>query len=307
MDFGVGDILGIGSAVGSLIGGFRGSSAAKKAAQQQISALQGGQDYLNSLYSPFINRLTNMKMYHIPEQLLYQQPDYHDITQYTPYREYTPFQPTMAQLEQTPGYQWALDQGLRGTQNNLTKQGLGKSGPAVQAAGKYAQGLASQTYQQQYGNYVNDYNMGLGSHIQNWQNLVQGQQLDNTLKAARQKVQLENILAANGQALQAMGIGGNALNALGNSMTGLYTGIGNAGAAGTIGSTNQSNMGLMNFLSGLQGTNLLNARGFGGTPLFSIGGGSAGGGNSLTGGWLNSDAINSHAKIAQNSSFNWGE
>ena len=41
------------------------------------------------------------------------------------------FQPTMAQLEQTPGYQFSLDQGLKATQNSYAGQGLGASGAAM--------------------------------------------------------------------------------------------------------------------------------------------------------------------------------
>lgn len=76
------------------------------------------------------------------------------------------FNPTMAQLEQTPGYQWALDQGLKGTQNSYAAKGLGSSGAAMKGAAEYAQGLASNTYQQQLQNYMaqnlQKYNMLMG-------------------------------------------------------------------------------------------------------------------------------------------------
>lgn len=77
-----------------------------------------------------------------------------------------PFNPTMAQLEQTPGYQFTLNQGLRATQNAATSMGLGQSGPAIAAAGDYATGLASQTYQQNFNNYW--------SNNQNLYNMVAG-------------------------------------------------------------------------------------------------------------------------------------
>lgn len=84
-----------------------------------------------------------------------------------------PFQPTMTELEATPGYQFTLNQGLKATQNAATSMGLGQSGPAIAAAGDYAAGLASTTYQQQFGNYwtnnLNLYNMvsGLATMGQN--------------------------------------------------------------------------------------------------------------------------------------------
>lgn len=67
----------------------------------------------------------------------------------------SPFNPTMQQLEQTPGYQFTLDQGLKGVQNSYAAKGLGSSGAAMKGAGDYASGLASNTYQQQFQNYWN--------------------------------------------------------------------------------------------------------------------------------------------------------
>lgn len=62
------------------------------------------------------------------------------------------FDPTMQELENTPGYQFALDQGLKGTNNALVAKGLANSGAALKGAAGYAQGLASTTYQQAFNN-----------------------------------------------------------------------------------------------------------------------------------------------------------
>lgn len=59
-----------------------------------------------------------------------------------------------AALEQTPGYQFNLYQGLKGLQNSYAAQGLGSSGAAVKGAEQYATGLADSTYQNQYNNAV---------------------------------------------------------------------------------------------------------------------------------------------------------
>lgn len=83
------------------------------------------------------------------------------------------FQPTMAQLAATPGYQFSLQQGLEATQNSYAAQGLGASGAAQKGAANYAEGLAGTTYQQQFGNYLAQnqqiYNMlgGLNSQGEN--------------------------------------------------------------------------------------------------------------------------------------------
>lgn len=57
----------------------------------------------------------------------------------------TPFK---SQFQQTPGYQFQVDQGEKGVVNNMRALGLGGSGAALKALTKYRTGLADQTYQQ---------------------------------------------------------------------------------------------------------------------------------------------------------------
>lgn len=57
-----------------------------------------------------------------------------------------------ATLEQTPGYQFNLAQGLKATQNAAAARGLGVSGAALKGASTYATGLADSTYQNQFNN-----------------------------------------------------------------------------------------------------------------------------------------------------------
>lgn len=64
-----------------------------------------------------------------------------------------PFNPDMATLAATPGYQFTRQQGLESTQNSFAAQGLGASGAAAKGAANYAENLASTTYQQQFNNY----------------------------------------------------------------------------------------------------------------------------------------------------------
>lgn len=61
----------------------------------------------------------------------------------------------------SPGYQFSLDQGEKSINNSLVAQGRGLSGAAVKAGTTYAQGLASQNYN----DYVNQLmqQAGLGS------------------------------------------------------------------------------------------------------------------------------------------------
>jgi len=55
-----------------------------------------------------------------------------------------------ARLEQTPGYQFALQQGLKSTQANAAARGLGVSGASLKGAATYATGLADQTFENRF-------------------------------------------------------------------------------------------------------------------------------------------------------------
>ena len=119
------------------------------------------------------------------------------------------FAPTMAQLEQTPGYQWAREQALGAMTNSAAAKGLGTSGNLVQGLGTTATGLASQTFNDQLKNYM-------AQNLQAYNMLMGPSELGG--RAAGQVAQ-----AATG---------------LGGQMIGAYTNLGNTYGAGTMGSAN---------------------------------------------------------------------
>ena len=57
---------------------------------------------------------------------------------------------TQSALEQTPGYQFDLAQGLKATQSAAAARGLGVSGASMKGAATFATGLANKTYQDQF-------------------------------------------------------------------------------------------------------------------------------------------------------------
>jgi len=119
------------------------------------------------------------------------------------------FQPTQAQLEQTPGYQWAKQQTLGAMTNAGAAKGIGLSGNLLQQVGGAATGLASQTFQQQLANYM-----------------AQNQQAYNMLMGPSQL----GGTAAGQVAQAASGLGGQLINA--------NTNIGNTLGAGVMGGAN---------------------------------------------------------------------
>jgi hypothetical protein len=121
----------------------------------------------------------------------------------------TPFAPTIAQLQQTPGYQFIMDQGLKSTQNSYASKGLASSGAAMKGAADYASGLAGSTYQQQFQNYWNQ--------NQNIYNMLTGQASQGLTAATSltgQNSSLTNTLSGN-------------TTGLGNAQAGAYNAMGN--------------------------------------------------------------------------------
>jgi hypothetical protein len=53
-------------------------------------------------------------------------------------------------LQNLPGYQWDLSQGLQATQSSAAARGLGNSGAALSGAATFANGLADNTLNSQY-------------------------------------------------------------------------------------------------------------------------------------------------------------
>lgn len=138
-----------------------------------------------------------------------------------------PFSFNPSDLEKYPGYQFALQQGMRGVNASAAAKGLGVSAGNIRGAADYASGLASQTYgnaynqalgtyQTNYGNALNTFNTNYTSAAQNANRLaglVQTGQNSATQTAA--------------QGLTATGIAGN-----------FATSGAAATAAGTVGAAN---------------------------------------------------------------------
>lgn len=141
------------------------------------------------------------------------------------------FDPTQQQLEQTPGYQFALQQGQKGIDNAMSAKGLNLSGAQMKGLENFNTGLASQTYQQQYQNALQNFQTNYGLSADQY-NRIAG----------------------------LIGLGQNAAAGVGNAglqtastMGNFMTSGANARAAGTVGSANAWNSGL----SGLGGNALL--------------------------------------------------
>lgn len=142
----------------------------------------------------------------------------------------SPIRMDQSTLENTPGYQFNLTQGLKSVQNSAAARGLGTSGAALKGAASYATGLADSTYQQQFNNEL--------ASRQNAYNMLSG------------VAQLgENAAAQTGAygTQTATSIGNQAVTTAGNIGNNIIQG-GNAQAAGYLGAANSFNNGINNYL-----------------------------------------------------------
>lgn len=155
-------------------------------------------------------------------------------------------------LQQTPGYQWQLGQGLNAVQASAAARGLGVSGSSLKGAATYATGLADSNYQSQFNNaqtaYQDVINQGYGQV--NLANTAQNMQQ----QAYNQYANIANLgqSAASGaaQAGTTQATQANQALSTGAQQYGTYTTqAGQAQAAGTTGASNALTSGVNNYLS----------------------------------------------------------
>jgi hypothetical protein len=218
------------SAGGSLLGGICGASASEQASSQQVAAEEQALQFQQQVYQANTQNLTPYMQTGTAALPLYAQTATNIATQAP-----MVWSPTGAQLAETPGYQFTLGQALGVTKNALSAIGTGAAGttgPGPQSVGPMttadyatlntATGLASQTYNQQYQNWLAQQGLTL-------------QQQQQQLSASGAPVQT-GLQAAGALA----GVGVQSANQIGTT----YSNIGSTQAAGTVGTANALTSGL---------------------------------------------------------------
>ncbi len=168
-------------------------------------------------------------------------PDYIALAQ-----QNLPGRMTQAELEQTPGYQFDLSQGLKAVQSAAAARGLGVSGASLKGAATYATGLANKTYLDQFG--VSQ------KRFEDLVNLNQGQQ--GNVQNAFNRLSGIATLGANAAA----GLGTQGTSAA-NSAGGFLNKSGEAQAAGTTGVQNALTGGANSYLAQQNFNTLMNRYG----------------------------------------------
>lgn len=139
------------SAIGNIIGDITGTNqqanAAVQAAQIQANAANNASQLLQQNLSPYMN---------VGTQSL---PQYLNLLGLG-----SGGQAGMQQaLQNMPGYQFALQQGLKGAANSASGSGLNLSGAQQKGLANYATGLAQQNYQNYLGNLQSAVGLGQNS------------------------------------------------------------------------------------------------------------------------------------------------
>ena len=168
---------------------------------------------------------------------------------YTPYREFTGV--TAENVEQTPGYQFVRDAGLRAVSNNNSASGLAGSGAQAAGAASYATGLAENTYNSQVQNNLAEYMAGLEGHVRNFETGFNADQTGLTNMYNR-------IMGVTQVGQGAVAQQANAGNILSGQIGQNLTGAANANAAGTIGTANAIAGGLNTAFGGISNALVMN-------------------------------------------------
>jgi hypothetical protein len=161
-------------------------------------------------------------------------------------------QPSVSQVENTPGYQFELQQGLNAVNRSAAAQGGALSGGDIKAADSYANGLAGTNYQQAFSNYET-------AQQNSFQNLMQASNAGQT--------------ASTQQGLNTINTG--EYNATSNNQA-------NEFAAGANNNASQYSATMNNNAADQTATNTNNAAIYGGNALLTGAGFSAAGSNAGT-------------------------
>lgn len=238
---GIAGLIGGGlSAIGSIAGAREGARAQERQTQLALDQQRQSQQQATNILSPYVNAGQQM----LPQLQQFIDPNQEGGGLNLLMRMLQPGADQTALLEQTPGYQFNLNQGLRASNNALAARGLGGSGgAAAKGAANYASGLAGNTWQSIVQGLQNAFTSGSGA-MQNYANM--GANAGNTLAGGI--MNMGNSMANN-------------MTGLGNAQAGAYTQMGNA--LGGFG----NNLGQYGMMQNLMGSSAL------GGSMYGNGGG----------------------------------
>jgi len=182
----------ISNAIGSLFGTTQQADAATLASQQQAQSQAAAQAALQKNLAPY-SQIGTAVLPQLLKSLGYN--GTFDSSGNISGITGSGFQFNPTDLQNTPGYQFTLNQGLQGVNNQMSSQGLLGSGAQQKAIANYTTGLAQNTYNQQYQNALSQYMTNAGQ-LGNLLNLGQNAAAGIGQGAYNSNVNAGNALAA---------------------------------------------------------------------------------------------------------------
>lgn len=193
-------------AIGTGINAYSANKAAKTAAKGQREALARQEE----LQAPFREAGLTSQNRLLDYMGLGKDPNVEGFGKYA--RDFS-----MADFQEDPGYQFRLKEGLKDLDRKMAKRGGFLSGNAIRAGQEYAQGMASQEYQ----NAFNRYQTNRSNQLNPLQSLMGAGQTSTNYLSDASRAGITG--AADARASGYLGVG-NALNQGINSMTNYYQG-----------------------------------------------------------------------------------
>lgn len=202
----------------------------------------------------------------------------------------TPYSVQPFNFQQSPGYQFALNQGLDAVTNKASAIGGLQGGNTLKALTDYATGSASQDYQQQFADYLSQQNLGLSSQSQGFNQALAGQGANFNQNLSIQDLmnavagqnfsQLQTIAGSGQNAAANLGaLGAQNATAIGNDLTGAA----NATSAAQVAAANATAGGINSGIGNITQLQLLQLLGGGGNlGSFTSGANASGAGGVLT-------------------------
>jgi hypothetical protein len=236
----LGGLMAGGQAIGGIAGAIASNAASKRqvaAADKAMGAISTSYDKAQGYQQPYataglqgLGQLQNNN-YNVATPGIYQ-----------PGEQQPQYQADQFNYQQSPGYNFALQQGQNAVTTSAAGRGAALSGATLKALSKFGTGLAQQDYGNEFNRYMQgrqqnaaEYNTQLGQYNTN-RTFGAGQQQQDYLNRNQQSTQ------GYGRAFDLAGIGQSAANNLGtmatnygDSLAGLYGQRGNAQAAGIMG------------------------------------------------------------------------
>jgi hypothetical protein len=194
----------------SLVGGFMGASASRSAARQQMQAIREGRAELGRAYN-------EAKGYYTP----YQEAGSEGLNALRGLMNYKQF--GAEDFKTDPGYQFRLQEGLKQLGRTSAARGGALSGATLRGTQGYAQGLASEEYQNAFNRYLTNRQEQLRMPLY-FSNMGMQTASDLANLSTSYGSNIANLIGQGGQA-QAAGTMG-AANAWSNALSGISNAAG---------------------------------------------------------------------------------